>query len=127
MHVNLMGRRITLADVVEWRIGADKKKRRIRVSRIVERLGDYANEFHDTKENSRYKEVNQSASHAELAQKSIIFNNHVGQKSPRHLSNRNVKFRLPEQEGIIDIRTSSTTVNMERQNLFESKPLLIPH
>ena len=49
-HVNLMGRRITLADIVEWRIGADKKKRKIKVSRIVERLGDYADEFHDTKE-----------------------------------------------------------------------------
>ena len=48
VHVNLMGRGLTLADLVEWRIGADKKRRKIKVSRIVERLGDYSSEFHDT-------------------------------------------------------------------------------
>ena len=66
-----MGRGVTLADLVEWRIGADRKKRKIKVSRIVERLGDYSSEFHDTKEQSRYKTVNRSASNADFMTKPI--------------------------------------------------------
>ena len=70
LHVNLMGWGISLGDLVEWRIGANKKNKNIKVSRLVDRLGDYSTEFRDDK--SRFKTVNKSASNASLETRPIL-------------------------------------------------------
>ena len=58
-----MGKGISLSELVEWRIGANKKQKDVAVSRVVERLGDYVSELNEVP--SRYR-VKKTASIANL-------------------------------------------------------------
>ena len=114
--MNLMGRGMSLGDLVEWRIGAGKKRKGVLVSRVVERLGDYSSEFQEGQ--SRYK-GNRTATNADFETRPILYKG----KSPRDRpSARNVQFKLPSKTDIINISTSQTQKNAEsgqRKDFFE--------